>query len=157
MDMDKIKQWMELAKKYQTNNFWSDIFEQPAFDDFMRNQMDFGETGESPLDFKKENKFPPTDIYMTEDEIFVVCDLAGFTKEDIRLSVSGAKLLIKGDTNRMMAGKMVQKERQHGPFERVIQLPEPTLPNQIRARFSNGVLFVSYQRHFKQEEYVPID
>ena len=36
----------------------------------------------------------------------------------------------------MNAGEPVQQERYHGAFERVIQLPEPTYPNQIRAKFN---------------------
>ena len=32
MDMNKILQWMDLAKKYQTTDFWNEIFEQPSFE-----------------------------------------------------------------------------------------------------------------------------
>ncbi|HHY71982.1 MAG TPA: Hsp20/alpha crystallin family protein [Bacillus bacterium] len=156
MDMNKILQWLELAKKYQTSNFWSDIFDQSPFDEFMKNN-NFGEAGESPPNFKQNEKFPPTDIYVTDEEVLLVADLAGYLKEEIQISVSGTKLLIKGCNNRMIPGELVQQERYHGAFERIIQLPEPTYPNQIRAKFTNGLLLVSYKRQFKNEEHVPIE
>ena len=61
----------------------------------------------------------------------LISDLAGYVKENIRLSVSGTSLLIKGNNQQMITGEPVQQERNHGSFERVIQLPEPTYPNQI--------------------------
>ncbi|WP_458414638.1 Hsp20/alpha crystallin family protein [Schinkia sp. CFF1] len=160
MDMDKLLQWMELAKKYQASNFWSDIFDQAPFDEFMRNNDTAeAEPGEPPLgnNLTRGGKFPPTDIYVTDEEVLVIANLAGYMKEEIELSVSGTKLLIKGSNNRVLPGEPVQQERFHGTFERIIQLPEPTYPDQIRAKFNNGLLLVTYKRQFKNEQYVPID
>ena len=50
MDMNKILQWMDLAKKYQTTDFWNEIFEQSSFDEFMKNNSDFWQAGESSLE-----------------------------------------------------------------------------------------------------------
>lgn len=157
MDMNKILQWMDLAKKYQTSNFWNEIFDQPSFQEFMKNGQDFGQTSESPFDSEQGKKFPPTDIYMNSEEVLIISDLAGFTKEDIQLSVSGTKLLIKGSNNQVFTGDLVQQERHHGTFQRMINLPEPTFPNQIRAKFNNGLLLITYKRQFKKEENVPIE
>ena len=87
----------------------------------------------------------------------LISDLAGYAKENIQLSVSGTKLLIKGNNNQTNKGELVQKERYQGDFERMIQLPEPTYPNQIRARFHNGLLIIAYKRQFRNEEQVPIE
>ena len=157
MDMNKILQWMDLAKKYQTTDFWNEIFDQSTFKEFMKNSKNSGEAGESPFEPGQGKKFPPTDIYITDEEVLLISDLAGYAKEDIQLSVSGTKLLIKGNNNRMMAGEPVQQERHHGAFQRIIPLPEPTYPNQIRAKFNNGLLFISYKRQFRNEEHVPIE
>ena len=48
MDMNKILQWMDLAKKYQTTDFWNEIFEKSSFDEFMKNNSDFGQADEAP-------------------------------------------------------------------------------------------------------------
>lgn len=157
MDMNKILQWMDLAKKYQTTDFWNEIFEKSSFDEFMKQNSDIWQSGDSSLEPRQGKNFPPTDIYITDEEVMLISDLAGYVKENIQLSVSGTKLLIKGSDNQVNKGKAVQKERYQGAFERIIQLPEPTYPNQIRAKFHNGLLFVSYKRQFVNEEQVPIE
>ncbi|MEC1719771.1 Hsp20/alpha crystallin family protein [Schinkia azotoformans] len=157
MDMDKFLQWMELAKKYQSSNFWSEIFDQSSFDEFMKNN-DFARTDTTQAgDMTQQSNFPPTDIYVTDGEVILILDIAGYMKEEIQLSVSGTRLLIKGFNNRVIPGELVQQERFHGEFERVIQLPEPAYPNQIKAKFNNGLLIVSYKRQFIHEEHVPIE
>jgi HSP20 family protein len=157
MDMNKMLQWMEIAKKYQSDGFWNSIFEQSSFDEFMKSNYDFGQTGEPPKPPQHDKKFPPIDIYKTDEEILLVADLPGYVKEDIQLSVSSTKLSIKGAKNNFIAGEPVQQERYQGDFHRIIQLPEPAYPNHIRAKFTNGLLIISYKRHFSQEERVPID
>ncbi|MEC1525949.1 Hsp20/alpha crystallin family protein [Neobacillus niacini] len=157
MDMNKILQWMDLAKKYQTGDFWDGIFDQSSFEEFMKSNMDPNKSGEPAMRAGQGKKFPPTDIFITDEEVLLISDLAGYVKENIQLSVSGTHLLIKGSSHQMMTGEPVQKERYHGSFERVIQLPEPTFPNQIRAKFKNGLLFVTYKRQFLKEERVDID
>jgi HSP20 family protein len=157
MDMNKILQWMDLAKKYQTGDFWDGIFDQSSFEEFMKNNMDSNKSGETSMKRAQGGKFPPTDIFITDEEVLLISDLAGYVKENIQLSVSGTTLLIKGNNHQMMMGEPVQKERYHGSFERVIQLPEPVYPDQVRAKFNNGLLFVSYTRRFLQEERVNIE
>jgi len=150
---------MDLAKNYQSNDFWSGIFEQPSFDEFMKSNFDFGQPGEAKPKSEPvmSKNFPPTDIYLTDEEVILVAELPGYLKEDIQLSVSGIKVLIKGSKKDLMNGELVQKERNSGDFQRIIQLPEPTLPNQVHAKFINGLLIVSYKRQFSNEEQVPIE
>lgn len=159
MDMDKFLQWMELAKKYQSSNFWNEIFDQSSFDEFMKNndfaRTDSAQTGAEEM--TQQSNFPPTDIYVTDSEVILILDIAGYKKEEIQLSVSGTTLLIKGFNSRVIPGELVQQERFHGEFERVIQLPEPAFPNETKAKFNNGLLIVSYKRQFLNEEFVPIE
>jgi HSP20 family protein len=157
MDMNKMLQWMDLAKNYQSNDFWSGIFEQPSFDEFMKSNFDFGQPGEAKSEPVRGKNFPPTDIYLTDEEVILVAELPGYLKEDIQLSVSGIKVLIKGSKKDLMNGELIQKERNSGDFQRIIQLPEPTLPHQVHAKFINGLLIVSYKRQYSNEEQVPIE
>ena len=157
MDMNKILQWMDLTNKYQATDFWKEIFEKSSFDEFMKNNTNFEQASEAPSEPEQGKEFPPTDIYITDDEVLLISDLAGYAKEDIQLSVSGTKVLIKGNNSQLFIGEPVLQERFNGSFQRTIQLPEPTYPNQIRAKFNNGLLFVSYKRQFKKEEHVPIE
>ncbi len=146
---------MDLAKKYQTNDFWKEVFEQSSFEDLMKNHENSG-TG-SPFEMKQNKLFPAIDIYVTDQEVLLIAELAGYQKNNIQLSISGTKLLIRGNSNQVFPGEPIQQERNIGPFERVIHLPEPTLPDQIRATFKDGLLFVSYKRQFMQDEQVPIE
>jgi len=159
MDMNKLLQWMDLAKQYQSNDFWNGIFEQSSFEEFMKSKsnMNQNESSKGKSEPSISKNFPLTDIYMKEDEILVISDLPGYAREDIQLSISSNKLLIRGRKKGMVTGKILQHERHHGDFERVIELPEPTYSNHIRAKFSNGLLLISYKREFVNEEEISIE
>ena len=110
MDMNKILQWMDLAKKYQTGDFWDGIFDQTSFNEFMKNNVDGNHSGETTVKTGQNRKFPLTDIFITDEEVLVISELAGYVKENIQLSVSGTNLLIKGDSQQMMTGSPYSKK-----------------------------------------------
>lgn len=159
MDMNKILQWMELAKKYQSSEFWNGIFDESSLEDFLKENIGFGQGQEGGLKTEKRQvkQFPPIDVYLTEKEVYIIVELPGYKKEDITLSVSGTKLLIKGYKKNIVNGEPIQKEIYCADFNRIINLPEPTFPGQVVAKFENGLLLVSYNRQFSKEEHVPID
>jgi HSP20 family protein len=154
MDFDKLKQWMEMAQKYQSGSFWNGLFDQSSFHKFMKETMD-APTGTAPPSFGAS--FPSVDIYATDTEVIVVAELAGYTKENLHISVSGNKLLLKGASSHMIAGQPVMQERHQGPFERLIELPEPAFSNQVKATFRNGLLTLTYKRNHYEEEKVTIE
>ena len=47
--MNKILQWMDLAKKYQTGDFWDGIFDQISFNEFMKTNVDANQSGETTM------------------------------------------------------------------------------------------------------------
>lgn len=159
MDMNKMLQWMDLAKKYQSGEFWNGVFDESSLEEFLKGNIGFGQGQEGgPKTEKWQGKqFPPTDVYLSEKEVYIIVDLPGYKKEDITLSVSGTKLLIKGSTKNFVFGEPVQKERYYEDFKRIVDLPEPAYPGQVMAKFENGLLLISYKRQFKKEEQVPID
>jgi len=157
LDFENIKQWMEMAKKYQSGDFWNSMLDQSSFNQFMKDNMDFGSSNNSFVNQTSKNEFPRIDIYMTDYDITVIADLPGFRKEDLHVSVSGIRLLLKGTSMPIVNGQLIRQERVHGQFERVIELPEPTESNQIRAKFRDGVLILTYKRIYRQEEWVNIE
>ncbi|WP_462411684.1 Hsp20/alpha crystallin family protein [Neobacillus sp. Marseille-QA0830] len=157
MDMKHLMEWLELAKKYQTGDFWNSIFEQASVNDFIKEASDATPSQGSQRQAGQDGSFPPTDIYLTEDEVLIVCDLAGYRKENLQLSLSGTKLYLRGSSRQMNAGTPILQERHLGDFQRAIELPEPVYSNQMQAKFQNGLLFISYKREFKNEEYVNIE
>ncbi|WP_066288244.1 Hsp20/alpha crystallin family protein [Bacillus sp. FJAT-29937] len=157
MDFDKFKQWMELAKKYQSGDFWNGMLDQSSFQQFMKENMDMASNNEPPAQTSMNNNFPNTDIYINEFEVIIIADLPGFKKENLHVSISGNKLLLKGTSVPIITGQPVLQERVQGEFQRIIELPEPTESNQVKAKFQNGILILTYKRKYIYEEKVIID
>jgi HSP20 family protein len=156
LDFDKLKQWMEIAQKYHTGNFWKNVFDQDSDTKFMQ-EMGGGETTE-----KQERKtvpnFPRTDIYLTDLQVIILIELPGFRKEDVQLFVSGNQLVIKGNCKLPIIPVItIQNERMYGEFQRTVELPEPTEGKNITARFDNGLLILSYIRKYSREEHIVIE
>ncbi|MDY0404983.1 Hsp20/alpha crystallin family protein [Virgibacillus sp. 179-BFC.A HS] len=171
MDIEQLKQWMELAQKYQSGNFWDTIFDQymtppnqtahhhrdthsNAHTNTMEQNVD-EHTNEPRTN--NGSAFPPVDIFVTETQITVIIELPGLRKEDIQLSLSGNQLLIKG-THKVpiVSDSTLLNERRYGKFERMIELPEPAQSKDIQARFEDGLLLVIYPRKYSQHEKINI-
>jgi HSP20 family protein len=154
MDFEKIKQWMEITQQYQNGKFWEMVFEE----DGMENMMDDAERGvQKPKRQTRPSDFPKTDVFLTETDVILLMELPGALKDDIALSVSGTKLLVKGVLQPpMINGATVRTERKYGEFQRIIDLPEPTESRAIHARFENGLLIITYGRKFIREEPIMI-
>ncbi|MEW9676270.1 Hsp20/alpha crystallin family protein [Lentibacillus sp. L22] len=167
MDMEKLRQWMEMAQKYQNGNFWDAIFDQyPGMDQQNTNgdQQNMGATGQNDDVYTEESpkhhtsaEFPLADIFVTDTQIMIIIELPGLKKEDIQLSLSGNKLLVKGESKMpIVSGSPFLKERKYGEFERQIELPEPTESKDMQAKFDNGLLLVTYIRKYNQHEPISI-
>ena len=98
-------------------------------------------------DFTPNLVLPPTDIYETEEQIIVTCDLPGLQKkEDINLQVRNNELTISGVLNK--AQQVIQEERMHhkerfsGHFRRTFTLPANVSGDKVKAIYKNGVLSI---------------
>ena len=167
MDIEQLRQWMEMAQKYQNGNFWDTIFDQYMGANHQNTGATYHNTGPTERSDQGDEResqtanvsaeFPLTDIFLTETEIIVIIELPGLRKEDIRLSLSGNILLIKGMSKiPVISGSSFLNERKYGAFERNIKLPEPADSKDIRAKFDNGLLFVTYERKYSQHEEITI-
>lgn len=153
MDIDKLKQWMEISQKYQNGNFWDMIFDQVSKDSAINRQENPPPTQHAST----TNTFPLIDIYLTDTQIIVIIELPGFRKEDISLSLSGNILAVRGTSKLpIMNPVVIRNERKYGAFERQIELPEPTTSKEIHARFESGLLIVTYMRKYTPDENIPI-
>ena len=88
---------------------------------------------------------PATDVYETEDELIVVCELAGLDKSEVKVTIDNAVLTISGIRDeKKVVGKTVfhNLEINYGPFERNIQLPDRFIGSEPKALYSNGILTV---------------
>jgi HSP20 family protein len=156
LDFEKLKQWMEIAQKYHSGNFWNSVFDQDSATKFMQ-EMDGEETTEKQ-ERKTDQNFPRTDIYLTDSQVIILIELPGFRKEDVQLFVSGNQLVVKGNCKLPMIPVVtIQNERMYGEFQRTIELPEPTEGKNIKARFDNGLLILSYMKKYSYKERIVIE
>ncbi|WP_164525624.1 Hsp20/alpha crystallin family protein [Siminovitchia acidinfaciens] len=151
MEFDKLKKWMEVTQKYQNGKFWDMVFDEHPPGETDLEEED--ELEERPASLK----YPQTDIFLTEQEVILLMEIPGAKKEDISLTVSGSRLVVRGDLQPpLINGVTVQNERLYGEFQREIDLPEPAESKNMMARFENGLLVISYPRSFIREENIII-
>lgn len=100
-----------------------------------------------------EEKFSPnisipfTDVYETDEQIIVSCDLPGLQKkEDVKIQIENNVLSISGTLNReqhvIQEDRMHTKERFSGQFRRTVSLPAHVSSENVKAIYKNGVLNV---------------
>lgn len=86
---------------------------------------------------------PLTDVYETEEELVIVMDIAGISVNDIRLTLLGNILTIRG-----IRRERPNDERRHfhkmevdfGPFERRIEIPARIDPDRATRAYFQGFL-----------------
>jgi HSP20 family protein len=88
---------------------------------------------------------PSVDIYETEQGVIIAADLPGVNKEDVTVEVKDNLMTISGHRSTDRACQAVnyyRRERICGNFHRSFTLHAVVLPEQIKAKFKNGVLMV---------------
>lgn len=87
-----------------------------------------------------------TDVYETENEMVVTCDIPGLEKkEDVHIDIENNTLNISGTikrANEVKDERMFRKERFEGRFQRTIALPSVVSQEGVKASYKNGVLEV---------------
>lgn len=93
-----------------------------------------------------EHEFMPVTDIKENEKSFVVCtELPGMSEKDIEVSLSGNRLMIKGEKKEEKSKKEENYhhvERTYGSFYREFTLPEEVDETKIEASFKNGVLTV---------------
>ncbi len=92
---------------------------------------------------------PSVDIYETDCGVVIAVDLPGVNKEDVVVEVKEDLMTISGQRSadqECQATNYYRRERVCGSFQRVFSLHAMISPEQIKARFKNGVLMVEIPR-----------
>jgi HSP20 family protein len=88
---------------------------------------------------------PSVDIYETDQGVIIAADLPGVNKEDVVVEVKDNMMSISGERSadpERQATNYYRRERICGNFHRSFTLHAMVLPEQIKAKFKNGVLMV---------------
>ncbi len=89
---------------------------------------------------------PPTDVFETEFDFVVKMEIAGVRQEDIKITLSGDTLTVRGrreDTFPPGKRNFRQMEINHGAFERVIFITGPIDEKNIKASCQDGFLEIT--------------
>ena len=134
------------------------IFGEYLFDDFFDDSLAmFPEHGgRDPLYGKHARNLMKTDVRETEDSYELDIDLPGFKKDEIDLNlndgyltISAAKGLDKDATDQK--GKYIRQERYAGACSRSFFVGEGIEPQDVSAKFEDGILRVSLPKQVKKE------
>lgn len=88
---------------------------------------------------------PATDVYVTATEVVVLADLPGVSAESLTTAATAKTLTITGQCSAPELpgdGEWVQRGRNYGPFERIVELPREVRSGEIKAALKRGVLEV---------------
>lgn len=86
---------------------------------------------------------PVVDIEETPEEFVLKADLPGVSQADVRVSLMGDTITVRGERkleNTHKNGGLVRIERSHGAFERSFTLGSPVRGDQVKASYKDGVL-----------------
>ena len=100
---------------------------------------------------------PSVDVIDTPEEVIVYVDLPGTKKELIDLGVTEDTVTVKARFERP-SGTYIQRERPEAETGRRVKLSAEVKPEQVRARYENGVLEVHLPKLIVVKPHsVPID
>lgn len=91
---------------------------------------------------REQHIMPPVDIYETPDDLVVMADLPGVTKDDLEVRVDNNLLTIRGRPHHIAPGTPVYQEYELMPFFRQFELSEKINTEKITAEMRHGVLLL---------------
>lgn len=104
---------------------------------------------------------PPMDMFETPEEIIILSEIAGVSKEDLEVEINSKAVRIYGvrkETYRINNARYRLAEIQFGSFERILFLPSPIDPEVVSASYTNGLLQIRLAKILQNKTYkVPID
>ena len=132
------------------------IFGENLFDDFFGDPFSMMPRGRDPLYGKHAKNLMRTDVRETEDTYELDVDLPGFKKDEVTLELKNGVLTIqavkgldKDETDKK--GKYIRQERYAGACSRSFYVGEHVEPEDIRAKFENGILQISLPKAAKKQ------
>ena len=133
------------------------IFGENLFDDFFSDP--FGmmvPQGRDPLYGKHAKNLMKTDVRETESTYELDVDLPGFTKDEVNvelkngyLTIQATKGLDKDQSDKK--GKYIRQERYAGACSRTFYVGEGVEPEDVTAKFENGILQLSIPKEAKKQ------
>lgn len=135
------------------------VFGENLFDDSLSDFFGFGRMMpqiSSELYGKHAKNLMKTDVRETEGTYELDVDLPGFTKDEVNvelkngyLTIQAAKGLDKDQSDKK--GKYIRQERYAGACSRTFYVGDGVEPEDVTARFENGILQLSIPKEAKKQ------
>jgi HSP20 family protein len=153
MDMEKLKQWLDMTKQYQATHFWKDIFQDGEKNNSQRDKFNI-----DPNSFMQQREIlPHCDLYEYEGMLIVEAELPGINPQEIYIALQNTQLIIRGEFQSLFPSiQYYLKERPNRKFEKKIELPIPVSKNKVTTSFDNGILKVFLPLEKGDTEFVEI-
>ncbi|HPI37825.1 MAG TPA: Hsp20/alpha crystallin family protein [Ignavibacteriaceae bacterium] len=91
---------------------------------------------------------PAVNIYEAENDFFIVADMPGVSKENLKINVANNLLTISGFVNnRENEGKYILRESLSGNYFRKFRISDGVDSEKIEANFENGQLSIKLPKH----------
>lgn len=91
---------------------------------------------------------PPVDIYETDNDVILVADVPGVTKETLSLNIEQDELTIRGTFEKKdNGGDKLIDECIYGEYHRTFTLGDLIDQGKIAAKLENGVLTLTLPKH----------
>jgi len=125
-----------------------------VFDEFRRLENEMAQLfGHSPwpagIRAVGRGTFPPINVGATPERIDVYLFAANLEPKSLDISIQQNLLTVSGSRSVEVNEKAqyYRRERFDGDFRRVITLPEDVDPERVEAKYRDGVLQITIQRH----------
>lgn len=89
---------------------------------------------------------PAADISEDDDNFYLVIDLPGISKDDVKINFNDGELVISGERKNEFkeeSKKFHRMERSFGKYNRAFRLPEQIIVEKIKADFESGQLKIT--------------
>jgi HSP20 family protein len=96
--------------------------------------------------FLTQTIFVPVDVFLRDSALVVHAEIPGIAPEEVKLTVEGDMLTIRGERIRSETAEKldyVRMERTYGSFERRISIPKGVEEAAIHAEYRDGVLEIT--------------
>ena len=137
--------------------FMPSIFGDNFFDDFMKDPIDELTRFAKDTGDKVTGLMLRTDIKELENSYEMEMDLPGYKKEDLNLGLKNGVLTVTAirnanNDNQDENGKYLRRERYYGSCTRSFYVGKNLRQEDIKARFENGVLHLTFPKNAPQVE-----
>jgi HSP20 family protein len=116
----------------------------PSFSPFNSLSAELDRLFEAPLAALARQSWSPTiDVLEEKDNYFILVELPGLKREDIKVSLEDVTLTISGERKvekRTEETSVHRVERFIGRFERSVALPATVSAEKVKATYTDGVL-----------------